>query len=58
MYIRKSVLRGIAAIAGIIILAAVAVLYCFTEISIPMPVYAAVWFGCLAVMLACSSGTH
>ena len=52
MYIRKSVLRGIAAIAGIIILAAVAVLYCFTEISVPTPVYAAAWFGCIAAVLA------
>lgn len=52
MYSGKSVLRGIAAVGGIIILIMVAVLYCFTEISIPMPVYAAVWFGCLAAMLA------
>lgn len=55
MYSRKSVFKGIAAVMGIIILIIVAVLYCFTEISVPVPVYAAVWFGCLAAMLAGTS---
>ena len=58
MYIRKSVLRVITAVIGIIILSAVALMYCFTDIATPMPVYAAVWFGCLAAMLAGSSGIH
>lgn len=52
MYRGKSVFNEITAAAGIVILIMVAVLYCFTEISIPMPVYATVWFGCLAAMLA------
>lgn len=52
MDIRRSVINGIVAVSGIIFLIVLAVLYCFTEISIPMPVYAAAWSGCIAAVLA------
>lgn len=52
MDIRKSVFNRIISISGIISLIVLAVLYCFTEISVPTPVYAAAWFGCIAAVLA------
>lgn len=51
MDIRKSVFNGIVSVLGIILLIVLAVLYCFTEFSVPTPVYAAAWFGCIAVVL-------
>lgn len=49
---RKSVFSGIISITGIIVLAVLAVLYSFTEIAIPAPVYALAWCGCIAAVLA------
>ncbi len=51
MNIRKSVFNSIISITGIVFLIVLAVLYCFTEVSVPTPVYAAAWFGCIAVVL-------
>lgn len=52
MNIRKSVLSGIVSVAGLLFLAVLAVLYCFTECAVPVPVYAAAWAGCIAAVLA------
>lgn len=51
MYIRKSLLGGLIAAAGMAVLAILTVLFCFTEIQIPAAVYAAAWTGCLCAML-------
>ncbi len=51
MYIRKSVLGALTAFAGIVFLAVLSILFCFTEIAIPVLLYAAGWFGCLGLML-------
>ena len=51
MYIRKSILGGLTAAAGMTVLAILMVLFCFTEIQIPPIVYAAAWTGCLCAML-------
>ena len=51
MYIRKSILGGLTAAAGMTVLAILMVLFCFTEIQIPKRVYAAAWTGCLCAML-------
>ncbi len=51
MYIRKSILGGLTAAAGMTVLAILMVLFCFTEIQIPTIVYAATWTGCLCAML-------
>ena len=51
MYIRKSILGGLTAAAGMTVLAILMVLFCFTEIQIPTIVYAAAWTGCLCAML-------
>ena len=53
MYIRKEILSAIILSAGIIILTALAVLYCFTEVQIPSWCYGAGWFGCLFGMVSC-----
>lgn len=47
MYIRKSVLSGMVMLAGGLILAVVAILFCFTEITVPRYVYIAVWAVCI-----------
>lgn len=51
MYIRKSLLGGLVAAAGMAVLAILMVLFCFTEANIPSAVYAAAWCGCLCAML-------
>ena len=51
MYIRKSILGGLTAAAGMTVLAILMVLFCFTEIQIPTIVYAAAWTGCLCARL-------
>ncbi len=51
MYIRKSLLGGIIAAAGMAFLAILMVLFCFSDIQVPPAVYAAAWFGCLCAML-------
>ncbi len=51
MYIRKSLLGGLVAAAGMAVLAILMVLFCFSEMRIPSAVYAAAWFGCLCAML-------
>lgn len=51
MYIKKSLLGGLVAAAGMTVLAILMVLFCFTEIQVPSVVYAAAWFGCLCAML-------
>ena len=51
MYIRKSLLGGFIAAAGMTVLAILMVLFCFTEIQIPTIVYAAAWIGCLCAMM-------
>ncbi len=51
MDIRKSVFSGIVSVLGIVFLVILAVLYCFTEISVPVQVYASAWFGCIAAVL-------
>lgn len=43
---------------SIVILLIVGILYCFTELAVPTVIYGAVWFGCLAVMLAGTSGMY
>lgn len=52
MYIRKSILNGIAITAGGILLFILAFLFCFTEYSIPTYFYVAAWTGCLLMMLS------
>lgn len=47
MYIKKSLVNGIIMTLGGIILAALAVLYCFTEFPIPGGVYIFAWMGCI-----------
>lgn len=51
MYIRKSLLGGLIAAAGMTVLAILMVLFCFTEMQIPTIIYAAAWIGCLCAML-------
>ena len=51
MYIRKSILGGLTAAAGMTVLAILMVLFCFTEIQIPTIAYAAAWTGCRCAML-------
>lgn len=51
MYIRKSLLGGLTAAAGMTALAVLTVLFCFTETQLPTIVYAAAWIGCLYAML-------
>lgn len=51
MYIKKSLLAGLVAAAGMAVLSLLMVLFCFTEIQIPSAVYAAAWAGCLLAML-------
>lgn len=52
MYIRKSVLGALTAIAGGAVLLILVILFCFTQTEVPSFVYAAAWFGCLGAMLA------
>ncbi|HIZ81117.1 MAG TPA: hypothetical protein H9722_03375 [Candidatus Mediterraneibacter pullistercoris] len=52
MYIRKSVLSAFTALAGVVVLSVLAVLFCFAQTEVPTIVYAAAWFGCLGAMLA------
>ena len=47
MYIRKSILKAAVLAVGSIILAALALLYCFTEADIPSAVYLISWLACL-----------
>lgn len=54
MYIRKNFLNSLVLAAGIIILTALTVLYCFAEIRIPAWCYAAGWLSCLYGMLTCT----
>lgn len=56
MDIRKSALKVILSVSGLVLSAVPAVLYCFAELSVPAPVYAAAWSGCIAVVLAATSG--
>lgn len=58
MYIRKSVLKKFVLVMSIVILLIVGILYCFTELAVPTVIYGAAWFGCLAVMLAGTSGMY
>ena len=51
MYIKKSVLGTMVALAGGAVLTALCILFSFTEVAIPVPVYAAAWFSCLAECL-------
>ncbi|MCC2255223.1 hypothetical protein LKD70_12475 [Ruminococcus sp. CLA-AA-H200] len=55
MYIKKSVLGTMVALAGGAVLTALCILFSFTEVAIPVPVYAAAWFSCLGGMLALTS---
>lgn len=55
MYIRKSILEAAVLTVGIIVLIALAVLYCFTETNIPSAVYLISWLVCLYAMLAGTS---
>lgn len=50
MYIKKSVISGIIIMTGICVLAALTILYCFTEVQIPRAVYMAIWVGCIAAV--------
>lgn len=51
MYIRKSLLGGAVALAGIAVLFILMVSFCFTETGVPAQIYAAAWFACLYAML-------
>ena len=53
MYISKKILGAVVLAAGIVILTALTVLYCFTEMQIPSWCYAAGWIGCLLGMMRC-----
>lgn len=55
MYIKKSLLAGLVAAAGMAVLSLLMVLFCFTEIQIPSAVYVAAWVGCLLAMLRSAS---
>ena len=50
MYIKKSVLATLTALVGMIVLIVLSVMFCFTEIEIPVQAYAVGWFGCLFLM--------
>ena len=43
MYIRKSLIAGIVAAAGVAVLAILMVLFCFTDTHIPVFAYGAAW---------------
>lgn len=51
MYIKKSIISGIVITLGVIVLTALAVLYCFTEIQIPGGVYIIAWIGCILAIV-------
>lgn len=51
MYIRKSLLGGAVAFAGIAVLFVLMISFSFTETGVPDQVYAAAWFACLYAML-------
>ena len=51
MYIRKSLIAGIVAAAGVAVLAILMGLFCFTDTQIPVFAYGAAWIGCLCAML-------
>lgn len=50
MYIRKSVLGACTIAAGVVFLMVLLVLFCFTEINIPVPVYVSAWLVGLGAM--------
>lgn len=52
MYIKKSVLSGIIMVIGVGILLAVALLFCFSEITVSRYIYLLVWFSCIWAVCA------
>lgn len=51
MYIKKSVISGIVMVLGAVVLAILAVLYCFTEVQIPGYVYIIAWIGSILAVV-------
>lgn len=50
MHIKKSIISGFVLALGGILLAGMAILFCFTEIEIPNTVYIVSWTSCVFVI--------
>lgn len=51
MYIKKSILSGAIMTMGAILLAVLAILFCFTEIAIPRILYITAWIVCVVFVV-------